>query len=35
MTVMVSSGALGVAFGIVAMVAYVMVSSIFQVSGAL
>lgn len=35
MTVMVSTGALGVAFGIVAMVAYVMVSSIFQVSGAL
>jgi type II secretory pathway component PulF len=35
MTVLVSSGALGFAFGIVAMVAYVMVSSIFSVSGSL
>ncbi len=32
MTVMVSSGALGIAFGIVAMVAYVMISSILGVS---
>ena len=32
MTVLVSSGSLTVAFAIVAVVAYVMVSSIFQVS---
>jgi len=35
MTVMVSSGALGVAFSIVALVAYVMISSIFQVSSSI
>ena len=32
MTVLVSSGSLTVAFGIVAIVAYVMITSIFQVS---